>query len=184
MSAFYTPILVIQALAALGVIILVLLQHGKGADMGAAFGSGASGTLFGASGSANVLSRLTAGLAATFFICTLGLAAISNSRAPGNSKSVVDEFSKPPATAPAVPKAGAVPPATNTAVPPATSVPAASNAVPAANPAPAATAPAATSPVPAATTPAPATGAPAVNSTTTAPTTTAPASTAPAAPAK
>jgi preprotein translocase subunit SecG len=68
-----TLIIVVQLLSALGVIGLVLLQHGKGADMGAAFGSGASGSLFGATGSANFLSRTTAVLAAVFFITTLTL---------------------------------------------------------------------------------------------------------------
>ena len=68
-----TLIIVVQLLSALGVIGLVLLQHGKGADMGAAFGSGASGSLFGASGSANFLSRTTAVLATIFFVSTLAL---------------------------------------------------------------------------------------------------------------
>ncbi|WP_010091190.1 preprotein translocase subunit SecG [Burkholderia ubonensis] len=68
-----TLIIVVQVLAALGVIGLVLLQHGKGADMGAAFGSGASGSLFGATGSANFLSRATAVLATIFFVATLAL---------------------------------------------------------------------------------------------------------------
>ncbi|HEY3596049.1 MAG TPA: preprotein translocase subunit SecG [Paraburkholderia sp.] len=68
-----TLIIVVQLLSALGVIGLVLLQHGKGADMGAAFGSGASGSLFGATGSANFLSRTTAVLAAVFFVSTLAL---------------------------------------------------------------------------------------------------------------
>ena len=68
-----TLIIVVQLLSALGVIGLVLLQHGKGADMGAAFGSGASGSLFGATGSANFLSRTTAILAAVFFATTLAL---------------------------------------------------------------------------------------------------------------
>lgn len=66
-------IIVIQVLSALGVIGLVLVQHGKGADMGAAFGSGSSGSLFGASGSSNFLSRTTGVLAALFFVCTLAL---------------------------------------------------------------------------------------------------------------
>ena len=66
-SLFNTIAIVLQILSALGVILLVLLQHGKGADMGAAFGSGASGSLFGASGSANFLSHATAVLAAVFF---------------------------------------------------------------------------------------------------------------------
>lgn len=60
--------IVVQIIAAIAVIILVLLQHGKGADLGAAFGSGASGSLFGATGSANFLSRSTA-IAATIFFC-------------------------------------------------------------------------------------------------------------------
>ena len=61
-----TLLTIVQVVAALGVIILVLIQHGKGADMGAAFGSGSSGSLFGATGSANFLSRTTAALAAVF----------------------------------------------------------------------------------------------------------------------
>ena len=68
MLLFKTLIIVVQVLSALGVIGLVLLQHGKGADLGAAFGSGASGSLFGATGSANFLSRSTA-IAATIFFC-------------------------------------------------------------------------------------------------------------------
>ena len=71
---FWTNILIIvHVLVALGIIGLVLLQHGKGADVGAAFGSGASGSLFGATGSANFLSRATAILAAVFFLTSLGL---------------------------------------------------------------------------------------------------------------
>ncbi|MFC5430344.1 preprotein translocase subunit SecG [Paraburkholderia denitrificans] len=73
-----TLVIVIQLLSALGVIGLVLLQHGKGADMGAAFGSGASGSLFGASGSANFLSRTTAVLATVFFVSTLALTYIGS----------------------------------------------------------------------------------------------------------
>jgi len=73
-------LMVVQVLSALGVIVLVLLQHGKGADMGAAFGSGASGSLFGASGSANFMSRTTGGLATVFFCATLGIAMLSDRR--------------------------------------------------------------------------------------------------------
>ncbi len=68
-----TLILVLHVLTGLSIIGLVLLQHGKGADMGAAFGGGASGSLFGATGSANFLSRITAGMATVFFITSLGL---------------------------------------------------------------------------------------------------------------
>jgi preprotein translocase subunit SecG len=75
-----TLIIVVQLLSALGVIGLVLLQHGKGADMGAAFGSGASGSLFGATGSANFLSRTTAVLAAVFFVTTLALTYLGSYR--------------------------------------------------------------------------------------------------------
>src|ERR1700737_79114 len=73
MNTLLTIIIIIQVLSALTIIGLVLLQHGKGADMGAAFGSGASGSLFGATGSANFLSRTTAVLAALFFVTTLAL---------------------------------------------------------------------------------------------------------------
>lgn len=70
-------ILVIHVLAALSIIGLVLLQHGKGADVGAAFGSGASGSVFGSSGSANFLSRTTAILAVVFFLTSMGLTVFS-----------------------------------------------------------------------------------------------------------
>jgi preprotein translocase subunit SecG len=78
MNALFTFIVVVQVLSALTIIGLVLLQHGKGADMGAAFGSGASGSLFGASGSSNFLSKSTGVAAAIFFGATLALAFIGN----------------------------------------------------------------------------------------------------------
>ena len=74
MAYLTTLLIVIQVLCAVAIIVLVLLQHGKGADMGAAFGGGASGSLFGASGSANFLSRSTGVVATVFFIATLALA--------------------------------------------------------------------------------------------------------------
>ena len=74
MSWLNSLLIVIQVICAVAIIVLILLQHGKGADMGAAFGSGASGSLFGASGSANFLSRSTAVLASIFFVATIGLA--------------------------------------------------------------------------------------------------------------
>jgi len=80
MPLFLNLIVVLQILTALVMIGLVLIQHGKGADMGASFGSGASGSLFGATGSANFLSRSTAVCAAVFFACTLALAFLSNDR--------------------------------------------------------------------------------------------------------
>jgi len=106
-----TLILVVHVLVAFSVIGLVLLQHGKGADVGAAFGGGASGSLFGASGSANFLSRATAILAAVFFLTSLGLTwysshggeqtGIMNSRPPASSES--------PPPAPSVPSAPETP---------------------------------------------------------------------------
>ena len=111
MNAVVNVILAIQMLAALGMIGLILIQHGKGADMGAAFGSGSSGSLFGASGSANFLSRTTAVLATIFFVATLALAYFGNQR-PASSGSVLET------PAAAVPAAGSAPAAgASTAVP-------------------------------------------------------------------
>ena len=106
MNVLLTVVLAVQMLTALGMIGLILIQHGKGADMGAAFGSGSSGSLFGASGSANFLSRTTAVLAAVFFACTLMLAYFGNLRAP-ESGSVLDRGAAAPATAPAPVASGA-----------------------------------------------------------------------------
>ncbi len=78
-------ITVIHVLAAAGVIGLVLLQHGKGADMGAAFGSGASGSLFGVSGSSNFMSKATAACVVVFFATSLTLAYMASHRAGGGS---------------------------------------------------------------------------------------------------
>ena len=89
MNILVTIILTVQMLSALAMIGLILVQHGKGADMGAAFGSGGSGSLFGASGSANFLSRTTAVLASVFFVCTLALAYFGNLR-PASSGSVLE----------------------------------------------------------------------------------------------
>src|SRR6218665_2815005 len=99
MNVFLTIILAVQMLSALTMIGLILVQHGKGADMGAAFGSGGSGSLFGASGSANFLSRSPPVLAAVFFVCTLALAYFGNLR-PVESGSVLDGAA-PVAPAPA-----------------------------------------------------------------------------------
>src|SRR5689334_4564527 len=99
MNVVETVVLVLHVLTALAVCGFVLLQHGKGADMGAAFGSGSSGSLFGASGSANFLSRTTAVLAGVFFVCTLLLAYFGNLRpTAASSGSVLD---RAPITAPA-----------------------------------------------------------------------------------
>jgi preprotein translocase subunit SecG len=93
-------VLVAQMVSALAMVGLILMQHGKGADMGAAFGSGASGSLFGASGSANFLSRATAALATVFLVSTLALAyfGFSVRSAPASGGSVLD---RAPITAPA-----------------------------------------------------------------------------------
>ena len=89
MSFLYTLVLTTHIIVGLSVIGLVLIQHGKGADMGAAFGSGSSGSLFGASGSANFLSRTTAALATVFFCTSLGLSYLASST-PRESSSVMD----------------------------------------------------------------------------------------------
>ena len=112
MQIWMTLILAVQLMSALTMIGLVLIQHGKGADMGASFGSGASGSLFGASGSANFLSRTTAALATVFFVCTLVLSYLGNSgggRSSNGGSSVLD---RPAASAPAaasVPATGVIP---------------------------------------------------------------------------
>ena len=90
MQVLMNVVVALQIIAALVMIGLVLIQHGKGADMGASFGSGASGSLFGATGSANFLSRSTAVCAAIFFCCTLALAYASNNRASTAGTSVLD----------------------------------------------------------------------------------------------
>lgn len=90
MQVLLSVMVVLQLLAGLVMIGLVLIQHGKGADMGASFGSGASGSLFGATGSANFLSRSTAVCAGVFFVCTLALAYFSNNRTAAPSGSILD----------------------------------------------------------------------------------------------
>jgi preprotein translocase subunit SecG len=105
MNILINLVLGLQIMTALTMIGLVLLQHGKGADMGASFGSGASGSLFGATGSANFLSRSTAVCAALFFICTLYLAYNANERPRATTGSVLD---KPAMSAPLAPASGAL----------------------------------------------------------------------------
>jgi preprotein translocase subunit SecG len=118
MNMILTLILAVQMLTALSMIGLILIQHGKGADMGAAFGSGGSGSLFGASGSANFMSRTTAVLAAVFFVCTLALAYFGNLR-PVESGSVLDGAPVTAPAAPVAPGAGQIPGNTAPAAPPA-----------------------------------------------------------------
>ena len=104
MNIWLTIVLVIHVGTALGIIGLVLLQHGKGADMGAAFGSGSSGSLFGATGSANFLSRTTAILAVVFFLTSLGLAHLATVK-PKEGGTVMDAVPAP--SRPAIPGSSA-----------------------------------------------------------------------------
>lgn len=109
MNTLFNLIIVVQVISALAIIGLVLLQHGKGADMGAAFGSGASGSLFGATGSSNFLSKSTAGAAAIFFASTLALAYFGNARTVSTDGGVMERVTVP--TTPANQAGPAVPPA-------------------------------------------------------------------------
>ena len=90
-------LIALHVLVALAIIGLVLLQHGKGADMGSGFGGGASGSLFGATGSANFLSRATAALATVFFITSLGLAYLATHKPKAAGGTVMDAVKSAPA---------------------------------------------------------------------------------------
>ena len=123
MAYMTTVLIVVQVLSAIAIIVLVLLQHGKGADMGAAFGGGASGSLFGATGSANFLSRSTGAVATLFFLATLGLAYTGTtgrpSPAPGGGGGVMSTVpAQPPSKAAEIPGAAPAKPA-DVPVPPA-----------------------------------------------------------------
>ena len=91
MNTMHTAVLVGHTIIALVIIILVLLQRGKGADAGAAFGSGASGTVFGATGSSNFFSRATAVLATMFFASSLTLAYMSSQRGAQGPDSLLED---------------------------------------------------------------------------------------------
>ena len=106
MNIIFNLISIAQILSALAMIGLILVQHGKGADAGAAFGGGGSASLFGASGGANFLSRSTGALATVFFVCTLALAYFGHAK-PASSGSVLE--SAAPATAPAAAPAQSAP---------------------------------------------------------------------------
>jgi len=133
MAWLTTLLIVVQVVAAIAVIVLVLLQHGKGADMGAAFGGGASGSLFGATGSANFLSRSTGVVATVFFLATLGLAYTSTEikRPASDTGGVMGVPATTPGAAPAPkdipPPSGQAPQSA-----PASTVPAVSTPAPAA----------------------------------------------------
>ncbi|MDH0866522.1 preprotein translocase subunit SecG [Mitsuaria sp. GD03876] len=118
MQVMMNLVLVLQLIAALAMIGLVLVQHGKGADMGASFGSGASGSLFGATGSANFLSRSTAVAATIFFVATLALAYMGSHRdgsgfntGPSAGEQLLERAATPasPASAAALPGASIAP---------------------------------------------------------------------------
>jgi preprotein translocase subunit SecG len=148
MNTLFNLVVVVQVLSALAIIALVLLQHGKGADMGAAFGSGASGSLFGATGSSNFMSKSTAVAAAIFFAATLGLSALATQRTAGGT-GVLSNITAPVTGSAAIPAANAPAAPATTPAAPAAQAPAA--------PAPAVTTPA---PAPGVTTPAPSNSAP------------------------
>ena len=112
-----TLVLVLHVLAALAIIGLVLLQHGKGADMGAAFGGGASGSLFGSTGSANFLSRTTALLATIFFVTSLALTWFSAHRTEAKGVMGTQPASQAPATAPSTTAPNTTAPSTTAPVP-------------------------------------------------------------------
>ena len=133
-------VMLVQVLSALVIVGLVLVQHGKGADMGAAFGSGASGSLFGASGSSSFLTKSTGVAATIFFVATLALAYLNSGRhvVTNSLDAVVPAAQTAPApsataaSAPAAPATSAPAPAVSVpAAEPAKSVPAASQTAPA-----------------------------------------------------
>ena len=121
METWLNVVIGLHVVVALAIIGLVLLQHGKGADMGSGFGGGASGSLFGATGSANFLSRTTAVLATLFFLSSLGLAYLATSRPKEGGGTVMERRSEQkqeqkqdqpakPAAAPEAPKPPAAQP--------------------------------------------------------------------------
>ena len=143
MNIVFNVTLLLHIIAAIGIIVLVLLQHGKGADMGAAFGGGSAGSLFGATGSANFLSRVTGALATVFFLTSLSMTYIATHKPKGGGGGVMDTVTGAPAKAPVIPVvpgvpspaaipgqsgAGAVAPPTSPAAVPAASAPVAPSA--------------------------------------------------------
>ncbi|TDR31958.1 preprotein translocase subunit SecG [Hydromonas duriensis] len=104
MGILKTILIILQVVSSIGVIVLVLLQQGKGADAGASFGGGASGSVFGSVGSANFLSRTTAYLATLFIVCTVLLAFVFTGNSTVGSGSVLDKApTVPAATTPVAP---------------------------------------------------------------------------------
>jgi preprotein translocase subunit SecG len=131
MNIWVGLVLTLHVIAAIVVIVLVLLQHGKGADMGAAFGSGSSGSLFGATGSANFLSRATGVTAGVFFLTSLGLTYLASSSYTNRDVGVMESVrpagdakgekksgdTVPGAETPTAPKSDTVPGASKDGVP-------------------------------------------------------------------
>ncbi len=107
MPWMFNLLLVVQILSSLTIITLVLLQQGKGADMGSAFGGGSAGSLFGATGAANFMSRATKWAAVVFFISTMGLAYVANRGNTGQDTGIMQNFTQ---TAPVAPPAGSAVP--------------------------------------------------------------------------
>ena len=134
MNSLQNLVVIVQVISALAIIALVLLQHGKGADMGAAFGSGASGSLFGATGSSNFMSKSTGVAAAIFFASTLVLANYATNNAAGTSGGIMENANKVLTPAP-VTGSAAIPQTAPVAPPAAVTTPAPAPA--AATPAPA-----------------------------------------------
>lgn len=140
MSMLFTVLLIVQVISALSIIVLVLLQQGKGADMGSAFGGGSAGSLFGATGAANFLSRSTKWAAVVFFVTTASLAYVGTrplaAAAPGGGvmENVPADRSVP--TVPGQPVTPAARPGAASDVPSVPAAPAGAAAVPA-TPAPA-----------------------------------------------
>ena len=142
MNSLQNLVVIVQVISALAIIGLVLLQHGKGADMGAAFGSGASGSLFGATGSSNFMSKSTGVAAAIFFASTLVLANYATKHTDGVSGGIMEGAAKVTAPAPApapVTGSAAIPQTAPVAPPAAVTTPA---PAPAVTPAPAPATPA------------------------------------------
>ncbi len=120
----FTLLLVVQIIASFTIIVLVLLQQGKGADMGSAFGSGSAGSLFGATGAANFLSRATKWAAVVFFVATIALAYFANTGSREQDTGVMEGF-QPNQSVPSVPGSSSTPASSSVPAAPAGDVPAA-----------------------------------------------------------
>jgi len=112
----FTILLVVQIITSFSIIVLVLLQQGKGADMGSAFGSGSAGSLFGATGAANFLSRMTKWAAVVFFLATIGLAYMANSGGVEEDTGIMESF-QPSQSVPSLPGSVSAPAPTTQSVP-------------------------------------------------------------------